>query len=154
MQHTHDEIRRNIAASNDMYKQHADARRRFVEFAEGDMVMVIIRLKCLPSKANKKLHPRSASPFKILKKISSNVYVLELAASLGINSTFNVKDLTLYSGHHTDEGFKKHILSPPPTPPLSDQIADVLDDQLVSTRPGGFQKFLVKWKDRRISDAS
>ena len=33
-------------------------------------------------------------------------------------------------------------------------IIDVLDDQLVSTRRGGFQKFLVRWEDRPISEAS
>ena len=96
MQHVHDEVRRNIAASSDIYKQHADARRCFVEFADGDMVMVRIRSERLPPKANKKLHPRKVGPFKILKKISSNAYVLELPAALGISSTFNVEDLTFY----------------------------------------------------------
>ena len=80
--------------------------------------MVRIRPERLPPKANKKLHPRHAGPFKILKKISSNTYVLELPAELGISSTFNVEDLILYRGHHTDEGIEEHILSLPPTPPL------------------------------------
>ena len=66
--------------------------------------MVRIHPKCLPPRANKKLYPRNAVPFKILKKISSNAYVLELPAELGISSTFNVEELTLYRGHHTHEG--------------------------------------------------
>ena len=62
---------------------------RFVEFAKGDMVLVWIHLKELPPQANKKLHPRNADPFKILQKISSNAYVLELPTELGISSTSN-----------------------------------------------------------------
>ena len=154
MQQVHDEVRRNIAANNDIYKQHANARGRFVEFAESDMVMVRICPDWLPPRANKRLHPRNAGPFKIVKKISSNAYVLELPVELGISSTFNVEDLTLYRGHHIDEGLEEHILSQPPNPPPADQIVDVLDDQLVSTRREGFQNFLVRWKDRPILDAS
>ena len=111
MQHVHDEVQRHITASNDIYKRHDDAHRRFVEFAEGDMVMVRIRPKRLLPKANNKLHPRNAGPFKILKKISSNASILELPAELGISPTFNVEDLTLYHGHHIDEGIKEHIIS-------------------------------------------
>lgn len=62
------------------------------------------------------------------------------------------KDLTLYRGHHTNEDLNKHILSLPPTPP-ADQIVDVLNE-LVSTHRGAFQKFLVRWKDCPILDAS
>ena len=116
--------------------------------------MVRIRPERLPPKENKKLHPRNVGPSKILKKISSNTYVLELPAELGISSTFNVEDLTLYHGHHIDEGIEEYILSLPPTPPPSNQIVDVLDDQLVSTRREDFQKFLVQWKNRPISAAS
>ena len=54
------------------------------------MVMVLIGFERLPPKENKKLHPRNEGPFKILKKISSNAYVLKLPAWLGIGSTFNV----------------------------------------------------------------
>lgn len=89
------------------------------------------------------MHPRNVGPFQILQKISSNAYVLALPAELGISSTFNVEYLTLYRGHHTDEGLEEHILSLPPNPPPTDQIVDALDDQLVSTHQGGFHKFLI-----------
>ena len=71
MQQVHGEVKQKIATNKATYKKHADAHRRFVEFAEGDMVMVRIHPKRLPPCANK-LHPCNAGPFKILKKISSN----------------------------------------------------------------------------------
>ena len=40
-----------------------------VEFGEGDMVMVRMKLEWLPTGTYKKLHPSSEGPFKILKKI-------------------------------------------------------------------------------------
>jgi hypothetical protein len=47
-----------------------------------------------------------------------------------------------------------------PTPPLHvpkgvkprDDIKAILEDQIVSTRRGGYQKFLAKWKNRPFSD--
>ena len=36
----------------------------------------------------------------------------------------------------------------------ADKIVDVLDDQIVSSRQGGFQKFYVRWKNCPLSDAS
>lgn len=53
--------------------------------------------------ASKKLHPRNASPFKIVKKINSQTYVLDLPSDLAVDPTSNAEDLTTYHGHHVDE---------------------------------------------------
>ncbi|XXG51306.1 hypothetical protein AAC387_Pa02g5111 [Persea americana] len=66
------------------------------------MVMVRICLERMPPGAYKKLHSRNTGPYKILKKIGSKAYVLDLPSDSGLSSTFNVKDLTLYCGHDTD----------------------------------------------------
>ena len=68
MQKVHNEVHQQVSASNDPYKQQADKHRRFVEFAEGDMVMVRIHPECIPPRAFKILHPRNTGPYKILKK--------------------------------------------------------------------------------------
>lgn len=39
------------------------------------------------------------------------------------------------------------IPSMPSFPMRRGEIEDILDDQIVSTRAGGYQKFLVKWRD-------
>ena len=77
-------------------------------------------------------------PFKGLKRLSSNVYTLELPSDLGISPTFNVADLTLYHGHVNDEYPEEQAIALPAAPPPTDKIIDVLDGPIVSTRQGGF----------------
>ena len=75
MQQVHEEVQHHISTSNDAYKHHVDKHRRFIQVAEGDMVMVRNRPKSLPPGANKKLYPRNSGLFKILKKIGPNACV-------------------------------------------------------------------------------
>lgn len=59
MHQVHEDVRCNITTvSNESYKQHADTRRRFVQFSERDLVMVCIHPERLPPGAHKKLHHR------------------------------------------------------------------------------------------------
>ena len=74
----------------------ANSRKRTKEFTEGDHVMVRLKPERFPPGTLKKLHARGAGPFKIIKKVGSNAYVLELPPELGISSTFNISDLVEY----------------------------------------------------------
>ncbi|GFZ18574.1 hypothetical protein Acr_27g0003130 [Actinidia rufa] len=74
----HDEIRKVINDSNCQYKFQADSRRRHSEFQIGDNVMVRIRPEPYPSGTARKLCARSAGPFKVLKRIGPNAYVIDL----------------------------------------------------------------------------
>ena len=56
----------------------SDLHRKHLEFNKGDYVMIRIRPERFPPQAVRKLTARSASPFKILKKINSNAYVTDL----------------------------------------------------------------------------
>ena len=80
--------------------------------------------------------------------------MLDIPSDSGVSSTFSAEDLTLYRGHDTDGDTEKQIISLLYNLPLVDKIVDVLDDQLVSTRQGGFQKFYVHWNNRPLSNAS
>lgn len=86
MQQVHDEVRHKIAVSNESYKQHADAHRHFVEFVEGDAAMVCRGLERFSQATNKKLHPHNTCPFKILKKIRSDAYILELPTEVSMST--------------------------------------------------------------------
>ena len=60
--------------------------------------MVQIYPKQLPSKTVKMLHVRSTRSFKILNKLNSNTYVIDLSRYYGISCTYNVNDLVDYKG--------------------------------------------------------
>ena len=96
MYNLHHEIRRKIILNNENYKRAADEYRHEKEFGEGEMVMVRIKPGRLPQGAIRKLHARNTDPFKVLKRIGPNAYLLDLPSDMGISSIFNVEDLILY----------------------------------------------------------
>jgi hypothetical protein len=77
--------------------------------------MIRIMPKRFPSETVKKLQARNAGSFKVLKRIGSNAYVIELSSDYGISSTFNIEDLVAYKGPTTipDDPFTEPPLPPP-----------------------------------------
>ena len=107
--------------------------------------MVRIRPERYPPGTVKKLHARSAGPFKILKKINSNAYVVDLLPDFSIIPSFNIEDLIAYKGpnfspdnHLLDEPSHEPISERPLLPPLpqihlthmAEQIDEIIDDQM------------------------
>ncbi|KAD2393589.1 hypothetical protein E3N88_40566 [Mikania micrantha] len=89
-------IQERIKAARDRQKSYADNRRRPLEFQIGDRVM----LKVSPWKGifrfgkRGKLSPRFVGPFKILERIGSVAYRLELPLELSnIHDVFHVSNL-------------------------------------------------------------
>ncbi|GJU15630.1 hypothetical protein Tco_1143596 [Tanacetum coccineum] len=90
------QIKHRLQASRDRQKCYADKRRKPLEFQVGDMVM----LKVSPWKGvirfgkRGKLNPRYIGPFKILAKVGTVAYRLELPEKLSrVHSTFHVSNL-------------------------------------------------------------
>ena len=77
----HKEISQKIKLSNENYQNLANSRKRAKEFTEGDFVMIRLRPERFPPGTLRKLHARGAGPFKVIKKVGSNAYVLELPLS-------------------------------------------------------------------------
>ncbi|GJU29089.1 putative reverse transcriptase domain-containing protein [Tanacetum coccineum] len=90
------QIKKRIQAARDRHKSYVDRRRNPLEFEVGDKVM----LKVLPWKGvirfdkRGKLNPRYIGPFKILAKVRTVSYRLELPDQLSrVHSTFHVSYL-------------------------------------------------------------
>ncbi|GJS97828.1 putative reverse transcriptase domain-containing protein [Tanacetum coccineum] len=90
------EIKKRNQAARDRQKSYTDRRRKPLEFEVGDKVM----LKVSPWKGVirfgkwGKLNPRYIGPFKILAKVGTLAYRLELPKQLSrVHSTFHVSNL-------------------------------------------------------------
>nr|GFA55258.1 putative reverse transcriptase domain-containing protein [Tanacetum cinerariifolium] len=90
------QIKSRIQAAHDRQKSYVDVRRKPLEFQVGDKVM----LKVSPWKGvirfgkQGKLNPRYIGPFKILAKVGTVAYRLELPEQLSrVHSTFYVTKL-------------------------------------------------------------
>ena len=114
--------------------------------------MVRIRPERFPRETIHKLYHWSAGPCKILSRLGLNAYHVELPPTFHISPIFNVEDLTLYTGHYEDNTILDPMISVLKFVKPRDEIEDILDDQIVSMRWGGYQKFLVRWKNRPPSD--
>lgn len=80
-----DEVRWKIALSNVDSKARADLRRHRMEFQEGDLVIVHLQPERFPKEKHHKLYSICVGPYKVLKKIGSNAYVLELTENFKIS---------------------------------------------------------------------
>ncbi|GJU30774.1 putative reverse transcriptase domain-containing protein [Tanacetum coccineum] len=112
------QIKHRLKASRDRQRSYADKRRKPLKFQVGDKVM----LKVSPWKGvmrfrkRGKLNPRYIGPFKILVKVGTVAYRLELPEKLSrVHSTFHVSNL-------------KKCLSDEPLAILLDEIH--VDDKL------------------------
>nr|GEV00253.1 putative reverse transcriptase domain, ribonuclease H-like domain, aspartic peptidase domain protein [Tanacetum cinerariifolium] len=90
------QIKQRIQAARDHQKSYAHVRRKPIEFQVGDKVM----LKVSPWKGvihfgkRGKLNPRYIRPFKVLAKVETVAYRLELPQQLSrVHSTFHVSNL-------------------------------------------------------------
>ncbi|GJT35210.1 hypothetical protein Tco_0925629 [Tanacetum coccineum] len=90
------QIKSRIQAARDRQKSYADVRHKPLEFQVGDKVM----LKVSPWKGvicfgkQGKLNPRYIGPFKVLAKVGTVAYILELTQQLSrVHSTFHISNL-------------------------------------------------------------
>ncbi|KAL6194265.1 hypothetical protein ACLB2K_035349 [Fragaria x ananassa] len=111
--------------------------------------MVRVRPECFSK--GPKLQVRSIRPSKILQRAGTNVCV-ELP--LNLEDLLPYKEPVVPSLPFSSEFSPFTPPLPRPNAPKRDLVENTVDEQVVSTRQGGYQKYLIKWKDRPDSDNS
>lgn len=95
-----------------------------------------------PKGAYHKLHSRNTAPFKVLKHLGPKAYFLVLPPEIQINPIFYIEDLSTYHGHQKEPEAEKPVVKIATGLKPREEIEDILTDQIVFTRRGGFKKFL------------
>ena len=150
----HEEVKTALKASNATYSFAPNQHRRVQEFEEGDQVLVHLRRERFPKGTYHKLKSKKFGPCKVLKKFSSNAYVIELPPELQISPVFNVSDLYLFDGC---DGLASSIDAQVQQLPIAkaDVIEDVLDVKEARSRRGNsYRKFLVKWLGKPTTEST
>ena len=77
-------------------------------FEEGDLVWIHLSKDRFPKERDSKLKPRGDGPFKVLKRINNNAYIIDIPTSKYlVSNTFNVKDLSPYHGDVQDDNHEE-----------------------------------------------
>ncbi|GJS52516.1 hypothetical protein Tco_0625878 [Tanacetum coccineum] len=145
------QIKHRMQAARDRQKSYADVRRKPLEFQVGDRVM----LKVSPWKGvvrfrkRGKLNPRYIGPFKVLAKVGTVAYRLELPQQLSrVHSTFHVSNL------------KKCLSDEPLAVPLDEihiddklhfveEPVEILDREVKKLRRSRIPIIKVRWNSKR-----
>ncbi|GKC39906.1 putative reverse transcriptase domain-containing protein [Tanacetum coccineum] len=145
------QIKQRIQAARDRQKSYADVRRKPLEFQVGDRVM----LKVSPWKGvvrfgkRGKLNPRYIGPFKVLAKVGTVAYRLELPQQLSrVHSTFHVSNL------------KKCLSDEPLAVPLDEihiddklrfveEPVEIMDREVKRLKRSRIPIIKVRWNSRR-----
>ncbi|GKB40842.1 putative reverse transcriptase domain-containing protein [Tanacetum coccineum] len=145
------QIKSRIQAARDRQMSYADVRRKLLEFQVGDKVM----LKVSPWKGvirfgkPGKLNPRYIRPFKVLPKVGTIAYRLELPQELSkVHSTFHMSNLKKFLSDeslvilldeiHIDD--KLHLI---------DEPVEIMDREVKQLKQSRIPIIKVRWNSRR-----
>jgi hypothetical protein len=93
MKELHGQVKERLLESSKEYKHKADQHRRQLHFEDGDLVLAHLRKQRFPRGTYNKLKMKKIRPCRVLKKIGTNSYEIELPDGIRISPIFNISDL-------------------------------------------------------------
>ena len=147
-------IQKSIQRAQDMQKHYYDKKCSFREFQIGEMVF----LKVIPKRSNlilgkdRRLSPRFAGPFKILKRVGTLAYQLELPENIKVHPVFHVCLLKSYVANPSHILQDKSRIMEDGTLKVEPQY--ILDRNTKRLRNRTIEEVLVKWDAYPVEDAS
>jgi hypothetical protein len=104
MKNLHDDTRKTIEEHVIRHTAKINKSKTPRIFEEGDLVWIHLSKDRFPHERNSKLKPQSDGPFKVLKRINDNAYVIDIPTSKYlVSNTFNIKDLSAFHGEMVNE---------------------------------------------------
>ena len=88
-----EEVKERLQKSNTKYKMKADLKRREKNYEVGYLVLDYIRKERFPKGEYNKFKLKKIESCRILRKVSTNAYELEMPTRVGISPIFNVADI-------------------------------------------------------------
>ncbi|GKE22839.1 putative reverse transcriptase domain-containing protein [Tanacetum coccineum] len=145
------QIKKKVQAARDRQKSYADLKRMPMEFQVRDRVMLMVSPWKGVVRFGKrgKLNPRYVGPFKVLEKVGSIAYKLELPQELSrVHNTFHVSNLKKcyadeplavpLDGLHIDD--KLHFAEEP---------VEIMDHEVKRLKQSCIPVIKVQWNSRR-----
>ena len=154
-----EEARESLEKAARWMKKYADRNRRPVEFQVGDQVLLKltpqIRKKVSIKTRHRSLIPKYDGPFEVLKRVGQVAYRLKLPDRLKLHLTFHVSFLKSYHGDLDTARVQRQRAPPLVIKEFDQQVEQILDHRTMGTSwKNRRTNYLVKWKGKKISEAS
>jgi len=136
-------LKENLQKAQNRMKSYTDQHRRKLSFEVGDVVFLRIqpfRQQSLSHRKFSKLSPRFFGPYKVLKKIETVAYELELPPIAKIHPIFHVSLLR--------QAHEVKVPISPPALPISDKFELLLEPAKVLSHrwKGPHLELFLQWK--------